>query len=168
MNNDTAHNSADFFAGCYDDAAIKTRFRDLCKIHHPDLGGDLATMQRLNAAYQAALRGEYRKTMSDDDAEAAVEMDAQVAAKVAEIIGIEGLIVELVGRWVWVTGETFPARALLKAAGFFWASKKEAWYYRKAEDQVARGGRKSLEEIKAKYGVKSLNGAGGFRRPCLA
>jgi hypothetical protein len=169
MTTDTAHNSADFFAGCYDDAAIKTRFRDLCKIHHPDLGGDLATMQRLNAAYEAALRGEYRKTMSDDDAENAVEMDAQVAAKVAEIIGIEGLIVELIGRWVWVTGDTFPARATLKTAGFFWASKKEAWYYRKDEDHAGRGGRKSLEEIKAKYGVKSLSRRTGvFSRPCLA
>ena len=156
-------NTTDFFAGCYDQAALKTRFRDLCKVHHPDLGGDLKTMQELNAAYERAMRGEYRKTMSDDDAEEAVSMDAELAAKVAEVIVLKGIILELVGRWLWATGETFAVKGELKAAGFFWAAKKCAWYYRKPEDGGARRSNLSLFEIKAKYGAKNVGGANARR-----
>lgn len=150
-----------FFSGCYDEAALKARYRDLCKIHHPDRGGDLATMQALNAAYEAALRGEYRKTMSDDEAEEAVNMSVAVAAKVAEIIGLEGVILEIVGKWLWVTGDTFSHRQALKTAGLWFASKKRAWYWHAPEDSVPRGGKKSLDEIKAKFGSKRVNNARG-------
>jgi hypothetical protein len=168
MKTDTATQAAAaaFFVGCYDEAALKTRFRDLCKIHHPDRGGDLATMQALNAAYECALRGEFRKTMSDDDAEEAVNMSVAVAAKVAEIIGLEGLILEIVGRWLWVTGDTFTHRGALKTAGLWFASKKRAWYWHTPEDSVPRGGKKSLEEIRSTYGSQRINaGARGSFLP---
>ena len=165
MKNTTTTNQTgrDYFAGCYNEAELKTRYRDLCKLHHPDLGGELATMQEINAAYECALRGEFRKTMSDDDAEDAVEMSVAVAAKVAEIVGLEGLVLEIVGKWLWVSGNTFNHRAALKQAGLFFASKKLAWYWHTPEDSVARGGKKSLEEIRAKYGAKTVNG-GNMKR----
>ncbi|WP_256004951.1 hypothetical protein [Pedobacter deserti] len=45
----------------------------------------------------------------------------------------------------------------LKRAGFFFASKKQAWYFRTAEYKVSKGGKKSLDEIRAKYGSEVLN-----------
>lgn len=42
---------------------IKTAYRSLCKVHHPDVGGDAAMMQLLNKAYvtlsDEILRGKY-------------------------------------------------------------------------------------------------------------
>ena len=35
---------------------VKAAYRALATIHHPDKGGDVATMQRINAAYAAATR----------------------------------------------------------------------------------------------------------------
>ncbi len=35
---------------------IKSMYRDLCKVHHPDLGGDLRVMQEINAEYHAVLK----------------------------------------------------------------------------------------------------------------
>ena len=156
-----------YFDGCRSEADIKARYRDLAKQHHPDLGGDAEIMKAVNAAYESALRGEYRKTMSDQQADEAVEMDAEIARKVAEIIHLKGLILELVGRWLWVTGETYAAKAELKAAGFFWASKKAAWYFRKDVDSAGRSSGLDLEGIKAKYGSRTLNGANSSRR-CIA
>ncbi len=140
-----------FFHGCFSEAEIKTRYRDLCKQHHPDLGGNEETMKAVNLEYEERLRGEYRKDYDNDTAETFVDLEREAAAKVAEIIGLCGIIVELVGRWIWVTGETFKAKDKLKTSGFWWASKKQAWYWHKPEDSC-RGGKKSLAEIKAKYG----------------
>jgi hypothetical protein len=149
-------NTNDYFHGCFSEFEIKTRYRELCKIHHPDLGGSTEAMQAVNAAYEERLRGEFRKEYDNDTAEDFVDLEREVAAKVAEIISLQGIIVELVGRWVWVTGKTYPVRDLLKRAGFYWASKKLAWYWHKAEDSCTSHGKKSLEEIKAKYGSREL------------
>jgi len=35
---------------------VRAAYRALATIHHPDKGGDVATMQRINAAYAAATR----------------------------------------------------------------------------------------------------------------
>lgn len=148
-----------FFNNCFSESEIKARYRELCKLHHPDLGGSEEMMKQVNLAYEDRLRGEFRKSYSNEEAEDYVNLEREVAAKVAEIIGLQGIIIELVGRWVWVTGETFKAKAALKSAGFFWASKKLAWYWHKAEDSCASRSKKSLEEIRLKYGSQTLRGS---------
>ena len=40
----------DWFYGCLDEQTTKETYRDLVKVHHPDKGGDTATMQEINAA----------------------------------------------------------------------------------------------------------------------
>lgn len=145
-----------YFNGLHTEAEIKTKWRELCKLHHPDLGGDLATMQAINTEYETSLRDCYRHTMTNEDAEARVDIDRQTAAKVAEIISLEGLIVELCGRWVWVTGETFKWKAQLKQAAFRWASKKSAWYWHREGDHPGKHRAWTLERIKAVHGSTRL------------
>ena len=147
-----------FFTNCFTEAEIKARYRDLCKQHHPDLGGNEETMKAVNLAYEDRLRGEFRKSMDNDRAEQTVDLEREVAAKVAEIIRLQGIIIELVGRWIWVTGDTFSVKDTLKAAGLFWASKKRAWYWHKPEDTCSSRAGRSLEDIKAKYGSVVLPG----------
>lgn len=45
-----------FFFECYTAEAVKNRYCDLAKKHHPDLGGDTATMQAVNVGYADAMR----------------------------------------------------------------------------------------------------------------
>lgn len=44
------------FAGLADAAAVKRRYRDLCKAHHPDSGGNHNAFVQMQAAYEDALR----------------------------------------------------------------------------------------------------------------
>ena len=69
---------------------------------------------------------------------------------------ITGILIEVVGAWLWVTGATYPVRKELKAAGLFFASKKQAWYYR-AEEYATKGGKKTLDEIREKYGSEAVH-----------
>lgn len=147
------------FTGCFSEAEIKARYRDLCRAHHPDVNKDpdaTRTMQDINVQYKDALRGEYRKTKSDDDTEEAIDRDERAAAALSLIISLPGIAIEIVGRWLWVTGETFPVRDELKKAGFKWASKKRAWHWSAPEDACRRGGKQDLEEIRAKYGSRAV------------
>ena len=67
-------------------------------------------------------------------------------------------MIEIVGNWIWVTGNTKPHKEALKGSGFWYASKKKAWYFKPA-DYVAKSRKHySLNEIKAKYGSTKIEG----------
>lgn len=48
---------ASFFSGCQDVAAVKKRYRDLCKVYHPDMGnGDPVTFGFIQTEYEKLLK----------------------------------------------------------------------------------------------------------------
>jgi len=56
---------------------------------------------------------------------------------------------------MWVTCNTYPVKHHLKAACLYFASKKVAWYFRTDEFKT-KGGKKTLEEIRRKYGSEKI------------
>lgn len=63
-----------YFANCKTLDELKKEFRRLCMIHHPDRGGDTATMAAINAEYEARfpiLRMEYNRTAQTPSTETA-------------------------------------------------------------------------------------------------
>lgn len=50
-NSDDQDDEFQFFAGCTDWEQVKTRYRDLMKIYHPDAGGHEEASKKINAEY---------------------------------------------------------------------------------------------------------------------
>jgi len=145
-----------YFDGCQDEQEIKTRYRDLAKQHHPDLGGDAEIMKEVNNAYEEALKGAYRRAgMDEEKVNARWDMDAEIAAMAMKVLRLKmELHVELCGVWLWITGNTYAAKEQLKALGCLFSGPKKAWYWRREEDGQERWHKRaiSLEEIRARYG----------------
>ncbi len=64
--------TTNFFIDCGTIEEVKNRYRDFAKKYHPDLGGDTATMQFINAEYSDAMRraipseeNEYRREQAN-------------------------------------------------------------------------------------------------------
>ena len=147
-----------YFKECKTIEEVKTRYKTLAKVFHPDIaGGDTKLMQALNSEYAFAcakiLKGE---NLSTEDTEDNIRLSEEYRAVIEKLIGITGIIIEVVANWIWVTGNTYPVRKQLKDAGLFYASKKVAWYYR-AEEYKTTGSKKSLDEIREKYGSETVN-----------
>jgi hypothetical protein len=146
----------EYFDGCRDEQEIKTRFRDLAKQHHPDLGGDVETMKAVNEAYEQALKGAYRKAgMEEEKVNERWSMDEEIAAMAMKVLRLKkDLQVELCGVWLWITGNTYIAKEQLKAFGCQFSGPKKAWYWRREEAGMQKWHKKviSLEEIREKYG----------------
>lgn len=70
------------------------------------------------------------------------------------ILHFENITIELVGSWVWVSGDTREIKEKLKEIGFKWASKKRMWYFGEMKGRNPK--EKSMEEIKSKYGSETL------------
>lgn len=146
-----------YFEGLHTLAEIKTEFKRLVKIHHPDVGGDTATMQEINRQYTEAVEWIAKHGEGREKAEASSEVPEEYAAAVATVVNLGGVTVELVGSWVWVTGNTYIYRDVIKAAGYRWANKKRAWYWHPADQGCNRGGKKTLQQIKDKYGCERIS-----------
>lgn len=145
-----------YFNNCTTLEEVKATYKQLAKQYHPDCGGDTETMQAINTEYAFAsakiLKGE---DLSAEDIDEQIRLSEEYRKVIEQIINLAGIVVELVGNWVWVTGNTYPVRKQLKGAGLFFALKKLAWYYR-AEEYKTKGGKKTLDEIRGKYGSETI------------
>jgi hypothetical protein len=146
-----------YFKDCKTIDEVRAKYKKLAKQYHPDLGGDTATMQAINKEYAFASAHITKGAgLSDEETEQEMKFSEQYRSVIEKIINLPGIIIELVGAWIWVTGETMPVRKQLKEAGLFFAYKKIAWYFR-SDEYKTRGGKKSLAEIKRKYGSERIN-----------
>jgi hypothetical protein len=146
----------DYFKGIKTLLVLKQRYRELCKLYHPDLAhGDLETMKHVNVQYERALRfvhDDKGENLNEDS----IRVEKDLMAVINKIIALQGLIIEVTGRWVWVTGETRQYKDYLKKCGLFWASKKLAWYWRPSDAKCKSKHSMSFEHIRSKYGVINI------------
>ena len=149
-----------YFQNCKTVDDVKKTYRKLAKELHPDAptGSDEA-FKALQSEYDKAFNrlkniheGKDGTTYYKETAETA-EMFRDVIDK---IIHVSNCTIEIVGSWIWITGDTYSNKKIISEAGFRWASKKKAWYWHSPEDECTRGGKKSLEEIKEKYGFTAI------------
>lgn len=147
-----------WFNDCQTLDEVKATYKKLAKQHHPDLGGDTATMQEINKEFAfASAKAVKGANLSEEETEHEILSSEAYRKAIEQIIHLDDITIELVGYWIWVTGNTYPVRATLKNAGFFFAHKKLAWYFRTAEYKVSQSSGKSLDEIRNKYGSEILN-----------
>ena len=145
------------FEGLLEENEIKARYKDLAKKYHPDLGGDTEIMKEINLQYEQVLEGNYqRQGKSITEIEELLKNNKELMEKLNEILGVNELIVELCGSWIWVTGETQNNKELLKKAKFFWAKKKKAWYWRSDENRSYNRNNYSLAQIRIIHGSETL------------
>lgn len=157
-----------YFVGCADLQALKARYRELAKAHHPDLHpeeGD-EVMKAINAEYDELVRRlshvapDGRTEATAEQAQNAADMATAYRDAVYKIIYFDGIEIELCGSWLWVSGDTYKHRDALKAAGYRWASTKKAWYWRPEEAACGHSRRRQdMDDIRAKYGSERVTGS---------
>ena len=149
--------NTEFFTACKTLDELKAEYKRLAKIHHPDCGGDDATMARINAEYDR-LSAILPKLNAQGEAYQPKERECPAAfrAAVMAVITLQGVTVELCGSWIWCTGNTREHKDVFKAAGYRFSGNKCAWYWH--EDGYSRRGSKrySLDEIRSMYGSQRV------------
>ena len=141
-----------FFASCTTMEMFKKEYRRLIKEHHPDNGGDTATMQEVNAQYDMGFVEAQKAYNADREPERRnTETPEQFRGVMEALMRCEGLVIEICGTWVWVSGDTRTHKELLKGLGFKWASQKKMWYL---GQRMTKGRRRpyTMEKIREEYG----------------
>jgi hypothetical protein len=155
-----------FFAGLTNLNAVKAKYRELAIKHHPDHGGDTATMQAINAEYEQARQffaGHSEKEF--ERRQAAAEVPGEYAEIVARLLSIQGIELELCGRWIWISGDTKSHKSELKAASCRWAPNKGMWYWRPTEEAAKHRGKPvDMEKIRETYGSSRITNSNDRER----
>jgi len=126
---------------------VKKIYKGLAKKLHPDIGGSTEDFKVLNEVYNYIL--ENGIDFSEDS-----EFDLELEKIISQILHYENIIIEVVGSWIWLQGETKAIKEVLKGLGFKWASKKKMWYYGEMKGRNVK--QKSMDDIKAKYGCRHI------------
>lgn len=140
--------------GDYTPESVKTAYRKACAQYHPDRNpAGLEMMKLVNQAYEALKNETGESTVTIDSQDYGQELCNALNA----IMGL-GLTIELCGAWAWVSGNTKDHKEILKANKYRWASKKMMCYFRPADAKTFSRGKKSIDEIRSKYGSKIVSG----------
>jgi hypothetical protein len=134
-------------------AEIKKAYRVACLKFHPDRNPAGAQMMvAINAAYETL------KVLGDVLEDQANFEETNYAEELNEVLNslltLEGLILEVCGNWIWISGDSKPHKKALGKDGLkcFWSNPKKMWYYRPAEYKSSSRKSTGMDDIRAKYG----------------
>ncbi|MCU0457655.1 MAG: hypothetical protein MUE37_01000 [Bacteroidales bacterium] len=139
------------FVGCDSLEKVEQRFQELSKV----FSGQNEMMGLIKADY-TVLRQTHSISKQGETAKGKLTMNAMVDALHSKVKS-EGIHVEIIKDWLWVSGKTFEARDDLKELGFRYSSDKKSWYWRDDEKRITgKHDPLSFDEIRSKYGSREV------------
>lgn len=134
---------------------LKKEYRRMALKLHPDVGGSNEDMKELNAEYDIMFKkvssvhmnmeGKFYEKETEETPNEFIDL-------IEKLIHMDGIEIEIIGCFVWVSGDTKPHKDDLKALGFRWHNKKKCWY-KAPKDYRPRSRRDySMDEIREMYG----------------
>ena len=134
-------------------AEIKKAFKAASLKFHPDRNPAGAQMMiAINAAYES-LKGLGENVEAKSDFK-----ETNYAEELNEVLNsllvLEGLILEICGNWIWISGDTKQHKKALGKDGLkcFWSNPKKMWYYRPAEYKSLNRKSQSMDKIRSSWG----------------
>lgn len=151
----------------------KKQYHRLVIENHPDRGGSEEVMKRINAEWDYLKTHNYNihqgmdgSTYTNEQQDVPDEVTEHFAAIINALIHLEGISIEICGSFIWVSGETYQWRTLLKGLGFKWARRKQMWYLAPTKKRKSHG-EWSMDEIRQRHGSYMVTEAPKERETAL-
>jgi len=143
---------SNLFYGCTSTSEIQLRYDELCKVSI-----DQDEMLK-------SIKAEYSTLMSVlTESKPVVEAVKEEAATLSDIIknlrervNPDGLRLEIVGKWLWLSGAAFAVKEALKELNFRYSPDKKSWYWRSEEDRSSNEKPIPLDLIREKFGSQQV------------
>lgn len=141
----------------------KRQYRKLALKHHPDMGGSLEAMQQVNAEWDYLRKHNYNihetkdgGTYTDWSQDTPDDVTNAYAEIIEQLIHMEGVLIEICGSFIWLSGNTYDHKSEIKALGFRWASKKRMWFLAPKDWRKRSRRELSMGEIRDTYGSQTV------------
>lgn len=113
---------------------IEKLLKALARKNHPDMGGSVEVMQDINNQFDKFCKNFVKqnygfKSADNENSEQHEgnfeDIPEEFYNIIMELLKIDGIIVELIGRWIWLSGDTYSNKEQLKAFGCRYAKNKK-------------------------------------------
>ena len=133
---------------------LRTMYRKLALLHHPDRGGSTADMQEINNEYDTLSKRLINSNTTFSEGRKSWEefVSSEIRNKLNDIIFLEEIIIEIIGSWIWVTGNTRAVKEQLKSHGFKFSPNKLAWYWQSGDYHKLSRKQFSLDDLRVMFG----------------
>lgn len=137
---------------------LRKAYHRLAFEHHPDRGGDTYHMQVINAQYERLSKTLIYSSdeFSEDRKVYERHLSQELRRIIEKVIRLDGVIIELIGSWLWISGNTFAIRETLKTEGFKFSPPKSAWYWHEGEFIKRSKTLQSMEELREYWGHQNV------------
>ena len=140
---------------------LRKEYYKQAKIHHPDIGGDNETMKKINLEFEflsarlldSEIYGNYQETWKESQ----WKTNENFSDIISKIVFLNGINIEIIGSWIWATGQTYQYKNNLKEAGFKFSGKKLSWYWHEGEYRKMSKKAFSLDEIREMFGTEKVD-----------
>ncbi len=145
---------------------LKKQYRKLVFMHHPDKNGDAEKMKAVNNEYDKLFKilKDVHQT-KDGKTYTAKQTSAETADQfkdlINELMKMDDIEIEIIGCFVWVTGNTRAYKDKLKELKFQWHSKKTAWFLKPENYRCKSRKNYEFDEIREMYGTSGKSHSKG-------
>lgn len=164
-----------WFKECKTKQELRKAYIQLIRKYHPDNGGDENICKEINTEYELLINKlpdvdtdtdrtkEYSDAWKARQTEAKQrsfsDCDEKIRNIIYNIVGLKDVDIEIVGLWVWLSGNTYPYRDTIKANGFTWSKARKKWYaspYDVIDRERKYYKKESFETLRNRYGSEHI------------
>lgn len=161
-----------YFKAVWTAEEAKQRFKELVKKLHPDNNPGQDTtraFQEMNAEFIEVynkLKNVHRRkddgtTYTETRTEYTAKDDGSEFSKIfTTLFNLDGLTLEISGSWLWVTGETYKHKEIIKDLGLKYSRKHVAWYYASTGTATKKRSYTPMERIRELHGSEIYTSRG--------
>lgn len=155
---------------------LRKQYRDLLKKYHPDnANGSTETTQEINAEYDRlfkVLKDRHEKSTDSKENNAKTDFnnmkydfteDELLREMLQKVIHLSDITIEIIGNWLWISGNTYQYREKLKDLGFKFTGQKKSWYWHSEAFRKRSKKKLSMDDIRNYYGSTEVETNGTKR-----
>jgi len=160
---------------------LRKQYKDLLKKYHPDNGGSEETTKAINVEYEKLFKilknnhsrqdttegnaGSNHSSYNNsyDNMKYDFTEDELLREMLQKVIYLSDITIEIIGAWLWISGNTYQYRKELKELGFKFASQKKCWFWHSDAFRKKSHRRLSMDDIRGYYGSTEVESNGRIR-----
>lgn len=149
---------------------LRKQYKDLLKKYHPDNeNGSEEITKAINTEYDRLFKilknkhdsrqqntGSNNTTgnnkSSYDNMKYDFKEDERLREMLQKVIYFSDITIEIIGNWIWLSGNTYQYRKEFKELGFKFAGQKKSWYWHSEAFRKRSHKRLSMDDIRDYYG----------------
>ena len=142
---------------------LKKAYKKLALKLHPDVNKDrdtteeFKTMQNEYEAMFERVKNQHMNAQGDMYTKETAETVNEYMDIINKIIFFQGCTIEIIGNWIWISGDTKNYKETLKELKFRWAPNKKAWSYHNGTYRKQTKKQYSLEDLRNSFESTKIN-----------